>query len=218
VNGEKAIRRSTVAAVVLVAAVAAVASYEHAYTVIAGHGEHGTVARIYPLTIDGLIYAASMVLMSAARRGVPAPALARWALAAGITATLAANVLAGIAYGLLGAIVAAWPAPALVISYELLMHLVRSAAAADAHPDAPATAVTDAPDAVPDAVPDAPAASSNGSRTHGRTRDVATEAAAERRYADAPLPSIRQIQREMHVGAGRARVLREHLAALAGTK
>ena len=207
-NGEKAIRRSTVAAVVLVAAVAAVASYEHAYTVIAGHGERGAVARIYPLTIDGLIYAASMVLMSAARRAVPAPALARWALAAGITATLAANVLAGIAYGLLGAIVAAWPAPALVISYELLMHLVRSAAAADAHPDAYA----------PDAVPDAPAASSNGSRTHGRTRDVATEAAAERRYADAPLPSIRQIQREMHVGAGRARVLREHLAALAGTK
>jgi len=136
-TGDTAIRRSTVAAVVLVAAVAAVASYEHAYQVIAAGGERGAVARIYPLTIDGLIYAASMVLMSAARRGAPAPSLARWALAAGISATLAANVLAGLGHGLLGAIVAAWPAPALVISYELLMHLVRTAAVSGPEPVRP---------------------------------------------------------------------------------
>jgi hypothetical protein len=80
---------------------------------------------LYPGTIDGLIYAASMVLLDAARRDVKAPALARWLLAAGIGATLFANVLSGAAYGLLGAAVAAWPALALVGSYELLMWLVR---------------------------------------------------------------------------------------------
>ena len=40
--------------------------------------------------------------------GRPA-ALARWLLAADIGATLLANVLAGLSYGPLGAVVAAWP-------------------------------------------------------------------------------------------------------------
>ena len=65
-----------------------------------------------------------MVLLDAARRAVKPPPLARWLLTAGIAATLFANVLAGAAYGVLGAGVAAWPALALVGSYELLMWLV----------------------------------------------------------------------------------------------
>ena len=76
---------------------------------VTAHGEHGILARLYPGTIDGLIYAASMVLLDAARRGVTPPPLARWLLTAGIAATLFANVLAGAAYGVLGAAVAAWP-------------------------------------------------------------------------------------------------------------
>jgi hypothetical protein len=128
-GAERAIRWSTVAAVTAVAIVAGWASYEHAYTVVAAHGEHGAVARIYPGTIDGLIYAASMVLLDSARRSVAAPAIARWLLAAGIVATLAANITAGLAYGWVGCVVAAWPAPALVGSYELLMWLVRTGAA-----------------------------------------------------------------------------------------
>lgn len=128
-RAEAAIRWSTVAVVTGVAVGAGWASYEHAYAVVAAHGEHGMVARIYPGTIDGLIYAASMVLLDSARRRIPPPAIAWWLLAAGIAATLAANIVAGIAYGWLGAIVAAWPAPALVGSYELLMWLVRTGAA-----------------------------------------------------------------------------------------
>ncbi|HEY1323218.1 MAG TPA: DUF2637 domain-containing protein [Streptosporangiaceae bacterium] len=124
-TGGRAIRWSTVAAVAAVAVVAGWVSYVHAYDVVAAHGEHGTLARLYPGTIDGLIYAASMVLLDAARRGARPPALARWLLTAGIGATLFANVLAGAAYGVLGAAVAAWPALALVGSYELLMYLVR---------------------------------------------------------------------------------------------
>jgi hypothetical protein len=124
-SAERAIRWSTIAAVTAVAAVAGWVSYEHALAVVRAHGETGAVARVYPAAVDGLIYSASMVLLDAARRDAEAPRLARWLLAAGIAATLAANVTAGLRSGLVGAVVAAWPALALVGSYELLMWLVR---------------------------------------------------------------------------------------------
>jgi hypothetical protein len=74
------IRWSTAGTVVGVAAVAAVASYEHAYALVRAHGETGWIGRLVPLTVDGLIYASSMVLLDSARREVPVPALARWLL------------------------------------------------------------------------------------------------------------------------------------------
>jgi hypothetical protein len=63
-------------AVVGVAAVAAVASYEHAYALVRVHGETGWIGRLVPLTVDGLIYASSMVLLDSARRQVRVPAVA----------------------------------------------------------------------------------------------------------------------------------------------
>ena len=81
---------------------------------------------LVPLTVDGLIYASSMVMLDSARRKVPVPPLARWLLCLGIAATLAANVAHGLGHGLSGAAVAAWPAIALVGSYELLMVIIRS--------------------------------------------------------------------------------------------
>lgn len=122
------IRWSTTIVVVLLAAVAAVVSYRHAYEVIVSNGESGWVAYLVPLTIDGLIFASSMVLLDAARRGLKVPKLARFTLALGILATLAANIMHGWAHGPVGAIVAAWPAVALVLSYELLMGLIRRSA------------------------------------------------------------------------------------------
>ena len=78
-------------------------------------------------SVDGLIYASSMVMLDSARRKVSVPALASWLLGLGIAATLAANVAHGLGHGLTGATVAAWPAVALVGSYELLMMIIRSA-------------------------------------------------------------------------------------------
>jgi hypothetical protein len=92
---DRIIRWSTAGAVVGVAAVAAVASYEHAYDLVRAHGEVSWTARQVPLTVDGLIYASSMVLLDSARRKAPVPALARWLLGLGIAATLAANVAHG---------------------------------------------------------------------------------------------------------------------------
>ncbi|HEX6521819.1 MAG TPA: DUF2637 domain-containing protein [Streptosporangiaceae bacterium] len=53
-----------------------------------------------PLTVDGLIYASSMVMLDSARRKTAVPALARWLLGLGIAATLAANVAHGLGHGL----------------------------------------------------------------------------------------------------------------------
>jgi hypothetical protein len=184
------IRWSTAGAVLGVAAVAAVASYEHAYDLVRAHGESGWTARMVPLTVDGLIYASSMVMLDAARRKTPVPSLARWLLGLGIATTLAANVAHGLGHGLIGAAVAAWPAIALVGSYELLMMVIRSSQ-----------------------VP----AKNMSSRGHDADplREQAAEVFAEQLVTDR-VPSIRAIRAQLHVGQPRAQRLREYLAARNG--
>jgi hypothetical protein len=118
-------RITTALAVLMVAGVAAVISYQHAYELVRSHGETGTTARLLPFTVDGLIWAASMVVLDASRRNHPVPRLALWSLGAGIVATVGANLAHGLGHGAVGALVSAWPALALVGSFELLMMLVR---------------------------------------------------------------------------------------------
>src|SRR5215472_4097361 len=88
---DRAIRLSTAAAALAVAATAAYLSCWHPCAVIQAHGETGITARLEPATIDGLVYASSMAVLQAARHRVPVPSLARWLLGAGIAATLTAN-------------------------------------------------------------------------------------------------------------------------------
>ena len=121
---DRAIRLSTAAAVLAVAGIAAYVSYWHAYAVVRAHGETGITARLEPTTIDGLVYASSMVVLYAARHRVPVPSLARWLLGLGIAATLTANMAQGWSHGLVGAVVAAWPTVSLVGSYELSPRVV----------------------------------------------------------------------------------------------
>jgi uncharacterized protein DUF2637 len=120
-------RVTTAIAVVAVALVAAVISYRHAYELVRSHGETGTTARLVPFTVDGLIWAASMVVLDANRQKLHVPALAKWSLGVGIVATIGANVVHGLNHGVIGAAVSAWPALALVGSFELLMTLTRNA-------------------------------------------------------------------------------------------
>jgi hypothetical protein len=124
---DRVIRASATAAVFGVAGIAAYISYWHAYEVISAHGESGVTARLEPATIDGLVYCSSMVVLYATRHQLRVPALARWLLALGIVATLAANLAHGWSHGPIGATVAAWPAASLVGSYELLLWLIRTA-------------------------------------------------------------------------------------------
>ena len=176
---DRVISWTTAGAVIGVAAVAAVASYEHAYALVRAHGEAGWTARLVPLTVDGLICASSMVMLDSARRKVPVPALARWLLGLGIAATLAANVAHGLGHGAVGAAVAAWPTVALVGSYELPMMIIRSA-----------QVLEDAPIML-------------------RVHDVdplqvqAAQVFADSLSADR-VPSVRAIRAQLHVGQSRA--------------
>ena len=132
---DRAIRLSTAVAVLAVAGIAAYVSYWHAYAVVRAHGESGITARLEPATIDGLVYASSMVILYAARHRVPVPSLARWLLALGIAVTLTANMAQGWSHGPVGAVVAAWPAVSLVGSYELVW-LIRTSGTLEREPSA----------------------------------------------------------------------------------
>ncbi len=127
-TGDRAVRWTAVLAVVAVAGVAAYVSYWHAVEVVTRNAEHGTIAHLYPILIDGIIVAASMVVLDAVRHGEDAPKLAWWLLGSGVLVTLAANVTYGAESGPAGALWAAWPAAAFVGTYELMMLLVRASA------------------------------------------------------------------------------------------
>jgi Protein of unknown function (DUF2637) len=126
-TGDRAIRASTAAVVTAVATFAAIVSYSHIYDLGRGHGQAGTAARLLPLSVDGLILAASLVMLHEARNRRPAPLLARVALWLGIAATLGANAAYGAPYGPLGVVVSTWPAVSFVLSVEVALGLVRRA-------------------------------------------------------------------------------------------
>ncbi len=128
-NGDKAIRAAMSAVVVAVAGFAAVVSYSHIYGLGRAHGQDGAAARLLPLSVDGLIVAASLVLLHEARNGRAAPGLARVMLWLGIAATVGANVASGARFGPLGAVISAWPAVSFIGTVEIAMLLARRARA-----------------------------------------------------------------------------------------
>jgi len=114
-----ATRVVTVAAVLLVAAVAAVVSYAHMQEVAERAGE-GWRAWLLPLSVDGLVVAASMGLLTRRRAGLPGGRLAWCALLGGVGASLAANIAAAEPTAT-ARVVAAWPALAFAVAFELLL-------------------------------------------------------------------------------------------------
>jgi hypothetical protein len=127
VRGARAIRTTTVTAVSIVAAVAAFASYRHMRAVALEHGEDAITAAALPLSVDGLIVAASMTMLADRRAGRGRGGLSYLMLALGACASLAANMLHA-EPSIAARIIAGWPPLALLGSYELLMRQI--------HPDA----------------------------------------------------------------------------------
>ena len=113
------VRVVTIAAVVVVATVAAVVSYVHMWEVAARAGEAWR-AWLLPLSVDGLVVAASMVLLTRRRAGLPSGGLAWCALLGGVGASLAANIAAAEPTAT-ARVVAAWPALAFAVAFELLL-------------------------------------------------------------------------------------------------
>jgi hypothetical protein len=121
---DRLIRITTALAVVAVAGVAAIISYQHAYELVTSHGETGLTAHMLPFTVDGLIWAASMVVLDASRRHHPVPPLAKWSLAVDVLATIGANLAHGLNHGPIGALVSAWPTLALQSLDSVRVHNV----------------------------------------------------------------------------------------------
>jgi hypothetical protein len=128
------VRVTTVGAVVVVAVIAAVVSYSHMQQLAASAGEDWR-SWLIPLSIDGLVVAASMVLLTRRRTELPGGPLAWGALGAGVGASLAAN-MADARPEVTAVLVAGWPAVAFAVAFELLCQQRR---AEQHHPTQPAT-------------------------------------------------------------------------------
>src|SRR5262249_30181858 len=122
------IRRTTIGCVTLLALIAATVSYLHMHTLVALHGQPGWVAALTPLSVDGMIVAASTTLLTESRSGGRGGILPWTLLAVGSVASLAANVAVAEPTAT-GRVIAAWPSFALIGSYEMLMRQVRRNAA-----------------------------------------------------------------------------------------
>jgi hypothetical protein len=115
--------------VALLALIAGTVSYLHMHRLVALRGQPGWVAALTPLSVDGMIVAASTTLLAESRAGRRGGALPWTLLVAGSVASLAANVAVA-EPDLIGRIIAAWPSFALTASYELLTRQVRRGAPA----------------------------------------------------------------------------------------
>jgi hypothetical protein len=111
-----------------VAGIAAVVSFVHIQQLAVTHGQTPLAAMLLPLSIDGTVAAASLVMLRAARNRIGTPWLARTMLSLAVLATLAANVGYGLPYGIPGALLSGWPAVAFVGCAEMAIGMVRRVA------------------------------------------------------------------------------------------
>src|SRR6266700_7689560 len=109
---------STIGCVAVLALIAGTVSYLHMHALVALHGQPGWVATLTPLSVDGMIVAASTTLLADSRSGRRGGVLPWALLVAGSVASLAANV-AMAEPTVIGRVIAAWPSFALTASYEL---------------------------------------------------------------------------------------------------
>lgn len=142
-------------AVLAVAVIAAAVSFSHIEALALAHGYTPGTARLLPLSVDGLIVASSLTLLTEARAQRDAPGLARFGLVLGIAVTLAANVAYGVHFGPVGAVVNAWPAAAFITATEILAGQMRRAGGIPSHKEAFETVAASVPEVEPVAVPSA---------------------------------------------------------------
>jgi len=174
--------------VAVVAVAAGWQSYTHICALAIMTGQSVTDARLLPVAVDGLIVAGSVILLAGSPLG--------WlGVIPGIAATVFGNVMSAVPHGPLAAAVAAWPAAAFTLASFMLERWLKRRAR---------KATAGAPEPSPD--PDVIRAALNG---HA--------AKAERLFADGPVPGVRRIMREMHVGDAKARLIQQHLRNAGGS-
>jgi hypothetical protein len=199
---DTATRRVTTGIVLAVGLFAGSDSYSHIYTLARDHGQGIASAALLPLAGDGLIAAASSAMLVASRQGRDVPVLARVMLLAGIGATIAANVGYGLHAGITGALLSVWPVAAYVGCMELLTWMRRNTGMHPAAEPASEDATADAPDEL-------------ARRRDSRTQSPGLLGAAGQAFPGAGagnVPSLREIQRALRIGQGKAQQVQAHLA------
>nr|WP_241266973.1 DUF2637 domain-containing protein [Streptomyces scabichelini] len=107
----------------VVASVAAYASYVHQRAFALQGGADAVSAALWPLSVDGLLLLATVGLLKPAQHaGGRARAVVWMAFLLGIAVSLAANIAAAPALAWKPVLVAGWPPVALLFSVELLVH------------------------------------------------------------------------------------------------
>jgi hypothetical protein len=126
-RADRWIQWTTIGCVGLLGLIAGTVSYLHMHLLMELHGQPGWVAALTPLSVDGMIIAASTTLLADSRAGERGSVLPWALLVVGSAASLAANVTVAQPTAA-GRVIAAWPSFALIGAYELLMRQVRRGA------------------------------------------------------------------------------------------
>lgn len=106
-----------------VAVVAAYASYQHQRAFALGGGADLTTARLWPLSVDGLLVLSTAGLLRGAHgTDLRGRYILRTAFAAGIVVSLAANIATAPSMTWSPILVAGWPPVALLLAVELVGH------------------------------------------------------------------------------------------------
>jgi Protein of unknown function (DUF2637) len=124
----------------VVAGVAAYASYQHQREYAREGGSDPTGAALWPLSVDGLLVLATVGVLKAeqlSRRGRIAVWVSFWV---GIAVSLAANIASAPELTWQPILVAGWPPVALLLAVELLAHGPRSRDRTETEPVTPETA------------------------------------------------------------------------------
>ncbi|MGI3229942.1 DUF2637 domain-containing protein [Streptomyces sp. GTA36] len=177
----------------VVAGVAAYASYVHQREFALQGGADAVSAALWPLSVDGLLLLATVGLLKPSQLRTRRARGAIWAaFLLGIAVSLAANIAAAPNLGWKPVLVAGWPPVALLLSVELLVHrpVDRVAARTGRLLDGGDPARSERPDGADDPL-----------LARARTLD-----ARHRELYERPV-SAETLRKELHVGARRSRQL-----------
>lgn len=205
----------TAGVVATVGAFAAIASYQHNYDLGIRNAQWGTAGRLWPLAVDLLILAVSLVMMFAASHDIPIPKRIRFFLYLGIGATIPGNVGYGIIYGWLAALISGWPAVAFIgaaESFVWLIHIIADMKAEKARPIK--TTKLTSPAKPKPAIEPKPIKSESRQTSEPI---VQYDRDPMELYADQLVigqwPGVKQIEDDYHIGQKKATVIRDRLRA-----
>lgn len=133
-------RFASVASALLVAGIAALASYSHMRHLALAYGQDGLIATLLPVSVDGMMVVATVALGDGRRHRWSAW-LAFWI---GVAASVVANVLAA-QPSAIARCISAWPAVAFVLVVEVVTRRGSRQRAPSGSPEKAAPAAGDAP-------------------------------------------------------------------------